>query len=75
VRILYPELEAVADVNEALTGAEAVALLTEWPEYKQMDPSQTIKQVSDPYIFDGRNVLNPEQWRSAGWSYRGFGRP
>jgi len=75
VRALHPELQAVADVDEALQGAEAVALLTEWPEYKKMDPSHAIKQVSDPYVFDGRNVLVPDQWREAGWTYRGFGRP
>jgi len=74
VRALHPELRAVEDLDAALHGADAVALLTEWPEYKNMEPVHAIKQVVTPYIFDGRNVLDPQRWRSAGWQYRGFGR-
>src|SRR5699024_5708329 len=73
--IVHPELTVKEDFNEALQGAEAVALLTEWPEYKELDPFQVAELVDVPYIFDGRNVLNPQRWRDAGWTFRGFGRP
>jgi UDPglucose 6-dehydrogenase len=40
-----------------------------------MDPYEINSSVSSARILDGRNVLNPEKWRAAGWQYRGLGRP
>lgn len=75
VRALHPELATEIDAEVALRGAEAVALLTEWPEFTGLDPKRALSLVKDPYVFDGRNVLDPEKWRAAGWTYKGFGRP
>ncbi|UXM90762.1 UDP-glucose dehydrogenase family protein [Paenarthrobacter sp. JL.01a] len=71
----FPELQYVQDVDLALEKADAVLLLTEWTEYKELDPHLLAKSVSAPRILDGRNVLDPAKWRSAGWQYRGLGRP
>ncbi|WP_152349300.1 UDP-glucose dehydrogenase family protein [Brevibacterium sp. CFH 10365] len=71
----FPELDYVADTAEALTGAEAVLLLTEWREYRDLDPAATAGLVSGKVLVDGRNVLTPELWRAAGWTYRALGRP
>ncbi|WP_166824350.1 UDP-glucose dehydrogenase family protein [Brevibacterium limosum] len=71
----FPELAYVADTGEALTGAEAVLLLTEWREYRDLDPAATAGLVSGKVLVDGRNVLTPELWRAAGWTYRALGRP
>ncbi len=71
----FPELDYVADTAEALTGAEAVLLLTEWREYRNLDPAATAGLVSGKVLVDGRNVLTPELWRAAGWTYRALGRP
>ena len=71
----FPELNYVADTAEAITGAEAVLLLTEWREYRDLDPAATAELVRGKVLVDGRNVLTPELWRSAGWTYRALGRP
>ena len=61
--------------QEAMTGADIVLLLTEWREFSQLDPVATVSLPSRPAIIDGRNVLDPAQWRAAGWTYHGMGRP
>ncbi|KQR05990.1 UDP-glucose dehydrogenase family protein [Arthrobacter sp. Leaf145] len=71
----FPELNYVQDVELALEKADAVLLLTEWTEYRELDPHLLAKSVATPKILDGRNVLDPAKWRSAGWQYRGLGRP
>ncbi|MET1132874.1 MAG: UDP-glucose/GDP-mannose dehydrogenase family protein [Aeromicrobium sp.] len=71
----YPNLLYVEDTEEALTGADLVLLLTEWREYRELDPVVTGSKVRQQRILDGRNALDPEQWRDAGWTYRALGRP
>ncbi|RAA70229.1 UDP-glucose 6-dehydrogenase, partial [Burkholderia multivorans] len=71
----FPELNFVTDTTEALTGADAVLLLTEWSEYRDLDPAQVAGLVANTVLVDGRNVLDPQQWRGAGWTYRALGRP
>lgn len=71
----FPELDYVADTAEAITAAQAVLLLTEWREYRDLDPAATAELVSGKVLVDGRNVLTPELWRAAGWTYRALGRP
>ena len=70
-----PGLEAEQDTDQALRGAELVLLLTEWGQYKELDPARTRELVEVPRIIDGRNVLEPRQWREAGWEFRALGRP
>ena len=74
-RRTYPDLQFVEDLNEAVTGAELVLLLTEWPEYVSLDPKELGNLVSGRHMLDGRNVLDPAQWRAADWTYRALGRP
>ena len=57
-----------------MSGAEAVLLLTEWDEFTGLDPHEAATWVSRPVMIDGRNALDPEQWREAGWTYAGLGR-
>ena len=71
----FPELNYVADTQQALSGADAVLLLTEWQEYRELDPVATASLVAGQVLVDGRNVLDPQVWRSAGWTYRALGRP
>ena len=49
-------------------------VLTEWDEYRNLDPAELGKVVAGRRILDGRNALDPQAWRSAGWSYRALGR-
>ncbi len=71
----YPTLHYAASAAEACRGADAVLLLTEWPEFVDLDPSELGEQVASRRILDARNVLDPALWRAAGWTYRGLGRP
>jgi UDPglucose 6-dehydrogenase len=72
---LHPELVTVPTVLEAATGADAVLLLTEWREYRELDPGALGSVVRQRAVLDGRNVLDPGLWRAAGWRYAGLGRP
>lgn len=71
----FPELHYEEDTEIALRRSDALLLLTEWQEYRDIDPYETAQVVSSPRILDGRNVLDPRKWRAAGWTYRGLGRP
>ncbi|MFD1720861.1 UDP-glucose dehydrogenase family protein [Amnibacterium endophyticum] len=72
---LQPQLGFATDTADALHGADCVVLVTEWQEYRDLDPVALKEQVRTPLIIDGRNVLDPEAWRAAGWTYLGMGRP
>lgn len=74
-RARHPQLEYTTSTNEALRGADLVVLVTEWREYRALDPSQVGRLVAGRRIIDGRNVLDPGEWRAAGWQYKGLGRP
>lgn len=74
-RRLHPTLNYVATPQEAVAGAEVVLLLTEWREYRELDPAHIADLVDGLSILDGRNVLDPAAWRSAGWAYASLGRP
>ncbi len=74
-RRLRPTLSYVSTVDEAVKGADAVLLLTEWREYRDLDPARLAALVASPVIVDGRNCLDPTLWRGAGWTYRALGRP
>ena len=74
-RLKYPHLNYAESLSDAVAGADLVLLLTEWAEFTAMDPAQVAGLVHQPHILDGRNALDPEQWRAAGWTYRALGRP
>ena len=71
---LWPDLTYAATAEEAVTGADVVLLLTEWPEYTGLDPAALAALTRTRSIIDGRNALDPVVWRRAGWTYRGIGR-
>jgi UDPglucose 6-dehydrogenase len=67
--------EVVFDPYEALEGAQAAVLVTEWEDLKGLDPRKAASLMYDPkLVVDGRNVLDPASWREAGLRYAGFGR-
>lgn len=74
-RRAHPELDVVDSVEKAVDGADVVLLLTEWAEYKSLDPVDLGTKVAGRRMLDGRNVLDPVAWRVAGWTYRALGRP
>ena len=74
-RKMFPALNYAESVVEAVTGAHVVLHLTEWQEFRSMDPDELGEVVAELRILDGRNVLDPQRWRDAGWTYRALGRP
>ncbi|MHD0280936.1 UDP-glucose dehydrogenase family protein [Rhodococcus aetherivorans] len=74
-RQLFPTLEYATSTIEASQGADAVVVLTEWDEFRKLHPSDLNDFVRNRRIIDGRNCLSPNTWASAGWEYRGLGRP
>jgi UDPglucose 6-dehydrogenase len=73
-RLKWPDLTFAKTAEEAATGADVVLLATEWAEYRELDPIRLAAVVREKRILDGRNVLDPEAWRVAGWTYRALGR-
>ena len=71
----HPQLEYSASVDDTLRGADAVVLITEWPQFRELDPANAVALVRAPIIVDARNCLDADAWRAAGWTYHGMGRP
>jgi UDPglucose 6-dehydrogenase len=74
-RRLHPQLTFADDVTDALTDADIVVVVTEWKEFRALVPSEVAELTAGRIIIDGRNCLVPEDWRAAGWTYQGLGRP
>jgi UDPglucose 6-dehydrogenase len=70
----FPELNFVPNVEATLTGAELILHLTEWQEYRGLDPAKVSGLVARKSLIDGRNVLALSDWQRAGFKVRGIGR-
>jgi UDPglucose 6-dehydrogenase len=73
-RKLWPQLDYAATAEEAAERADAVLVLTEWKQYRELDPVAFGKVVAQKRVLDGRNALSKTTWEAAGWSYRALGR-
>ena len=74
-RRAQPALTFGESALDAGQGAHVMLLLTEWAEFRDMEPDVLGDVVAEKNIVDGRNALDPEAWRAAGWNYRALGRP
>ena len=72
---LLPGVEMASSALDALKGADAAVLVTEWPEFAKLDWGEVAKRMSTPLLVDGRNFLDPEAVRAAGITYEAIGRP
>ncbi|QHC58020.1 UDP-glucose/GDP-mannose dehydrogenase family protein [Rathayibacter sp. VKM Ac-2760] len=70
----YPDISYTTDLDEALAGADAVVVVTEWKQFRAIDPAVAGEKVAGKLVVDGRNCLDQDAWRAAGWEYRGLGR-
>jgi UDPglucose 6-dehydrogenase len=68
-------VETVDDVLSAVRGADAAVIVTEWPELAGLASAEVREAMANPLIVDGRNLLDPEETRRAGFAYEGIGRP
>jgi len=71
---LLPTVELRESAAEALAGADAAVLVTEWPEFAELDWQALAATMSNPLMVDGRNFLDPARLREAGFTYEGIGR-
>jgi UDPglucose 6-dehydrogenase len=74
-RKMFPGLSYADSAFEAAKGAHVVLHLTEWQEFREIDPAELGAVVAERRLLDGRNVLDGAAWRAAGWTYRAMGRP
>jgi hypothetical protein len=73
-RRLLPDSVAIVDtVDEAITDADAVIVVTEWPEYKELLSESLAELPRRPLLVDGRNCLDPDDAIAVGWEYVGGG--
>ncbi len=70
----FPNLEYAQVITDAVKGADLLLHLTEWKEYRAIDPSAISALVKNKIIIDGRNMLDRELWRKSGWKFHALGR-
>ena len=70
----FPNLDYAEKVSDCVKGADAILHLTEWKEYRELDPSVIGQLVKSKFIIDGRNMLDRDKWRAAGWRFHALGR-
>jgi UDPglucose 6-dehydrogenase len=72
---LLPSVEMAGSAMDALEGVDAAVLVTEWPEFTELDWGEVAKRMANPLLIDGRNFLDPQVVRDAGITYAAIGRP
>ena len=75
VRARKLPVKAIDDVSEAFAGADLVLHLTEWQNYRELNPEKLGQAVKTKRIIDGRNVLDRNLWSNAGWQITYLGKP
>ncbi len=74
-RPIFRETEFTPDPYAAATDADAIVIVTEWPEFRALDWGRLKGLLTVPRLIDGRNFLDASAMRAAGWRYEGVGRP
>jgi UDPglucose 6-dehydrogenase len=73
-RAILPDISYMKDAYEVAAGADAVVLVTEWNEFRQLDLVRLHQVMRKPVMIDGRNIYDPAAMRRLGFTYRGIGR-
>ncbi|MCX7753652.1 MAG: UDP-glucose/GDP-mannose dehydrogenase family protein [Anaerolineales bacterium] len=73
-RVILPAVQMCSDPYEAATGADAVIIVTEWNEFKQLDLEKLKALLKTPIVMDARNIYEPARMREMGFQYRAIGR-
>jgi len=71
---LLPDLQLAEDPYGLVAGCDAVVVCTEWNEFKHLDMVRVKGAMRQPFIVDGRNLYDPDEMKSLGFTYRGVGR-
>jgi len=72
---IFPQVQFCRGPHDVARDADALLLLTEWPEFRQLDWTRIYELMSRPLILDGRNLLDPATMMDIGFEYHSFGRP
>jgi UDPglucose 6-dehydrogenase len=72
---LFPTVTFAESALDAMHGADAAVFLTEWDEFRALDPAEMKEVLRFPIVADGRNLFRPELMRQAGLTYLSMGRP
>ena len=75
IAAVAPNTTVATSALEAARGTDAVIVATDWPEFREIDLVRLAGLVAQRLIVDGRNFLDPEKVRAAGFEYRCLGRP
>ena len=70
----FPTLAFASTAKKCVAGADLVLHLTEWREYREIDPQEIRALVKNPIIIDGRNALDRDTWIAGGWKFHALGR-
>ena len=70
----FPNLGFAVSVEECVKDADLILHLTEWREYRELDPKALASLVKKKIVIDGRNALDRDKWRAAGWQFHALGR-
>ncbi|MDO4888424.1 MAG: UDP-glucose/GDP-mannose dehydrogenase family protein [Actinomycetaceae bacterium] len=70
----WDRAELAGDAATAIADSDATFLATEWGEFRRLDPAPLAGLARQAIVLDGRNALDPDAWKAAGWTYRGIGR-
>ena len=73
-RIFGSKITYAANAYDAVKGADALLVVTEWNEFREPDFGRVKRLMKQPVLFDGRNIYNPRQIRDAGFTYHSIGR-
>jgi UDPglucose 6-dehydrogenase len=73
-RTIFPDIQYCKDAYEVAEGSDALVIVTEWNEFKNLDFEKVRSLLRQPIIIDGRNLFEPDEMSRLGFIYRGFGR-
>ena len=73
-RMILPDVEYLKDAYQVAAGADAIVLVTEWNEFRQLDMARVKQLMRHSVVIDGRNIYDPDAMRNLGFTYRGIGR-
>jgi UDPglucose 6-dehydrogenase len=74
-RAALPGVEFIQDPYGVAQSADALLLLTEWKEYRELDWRRDYREMARPLVIDARNMLSPAEMKALGFEYHSFGRP
>jgi UDPglucose 6-dehydrogenase len=73
-KAVLPEVEYLRDAYAVADGADALIVVTEWNEFRNLDLRRIRRTMRQPVLIDGRNIFDPAEMRELGFTYRGIGR-